>query len=538
MGRLSMMKIRNYFIAFAVVFAISSAYALIGVQDAKAQSTMGDLIQRIEALESKGGSNVTTGAKKLKIGLAIRTRMEVKKSWKVGTGATRAARNAAGQYILSTPNPETAHTVNDRTHSGISDTHEFTLQRVRLSFDFDVNKNVAAKMVISDNRTFGGTGSTTGTGELNMTQGTVDLKNLGDISPILENISVRIGRWQMFYGDHRLIGHLNWGNTGRVWDGAKVRWDNKKGSWMELFATEVSATTTGTAPGDSVSTTNADELFWGLYTHFKTPMEGVIAEPYLIIRNRSHDTGESAGEKRWTSGLRIAGKKIPSLPGFDFKAEQAWQTGVVEAIGSKGVTGGSTGETSNNRASNSISAFAGAWGAGYTFSNVGWSPRIGYQYAFASGDDAPGTGSDETFRQLYPTGHARLGYMDMHGWQNLQAHKIEFSAKPSKKLLLKADLWFFEADEEVDDWYSVGGGTTRSGGDQTTIRVGAGGSQLVTIDDEYGQELDLTVKYKLFKNFGVVAGYSHYFTGDFMEDTNNGLTRDMDWAYLMTSLKF
>ena len=70
------------------------------------------------------------------------------------------------------------------------------------------------------------------------------------------------------YGDHRLIGHLNWGNTGRVWDGAKVRWDNKKGSWMELFATEVSATTTGTAPGDSVSTTNADELFWGLYTHF------------------------------------------------------------------------------------------------------------------------------------------------------------------------------------------------------------------------------------------------------------------------------
>ena len=49
-----MMKIRNYFIAFAVVFAISSAYALIGVQDAKAQSTMGDLIKRIEALESKG----------------------------------------------------------------------------------------------------------------------------------------------------------------------------------------------------------------------------------------------------------------------------------------------------------------------------------------------------------------------------------------------------------------------------------------------------------------------------------------------------
>jgi hypothetical protein len=534
-----MMKIRNYFIAIAVVFAISSAYALIGVQDAKAQESaaLGDLIKRIEALESSGGSNITTAAKKLKIGMAIRTRAEVKRAWMVSTGATRT-KGTNGVHTLSTPNPETAHTVADRAHSGIAETHEFTLQRVRLSFDFDVNKNVAAKMIISDNRTFGGTGSTTGTGELNMTQGTVDLKNLGDISPLLENISVRIGRWQMFYGDHRLIGHLNWGNTGRVWDGAKVRWDNKKGSWIELFATEVNASTTGTAPGDSVDTTADDELFWGLYTHFKTPVEGVIAEPYLIIRDRSHDTAESAGEERWTSGLRIAGKKIPSLPGFDFKAEQAWQTGETKPIGTRTAIGGVLG--ANNRQSNSISAFAGAWGAGYTFSNIGWSPRIGYQYAFASGDESPnaGDGGDDTFRQLYPTGHARLGYMDFHGWQNLIAHKIELSAKPSKKLLLKADLWFFEADEEVDDWYGVGGTTTRTGGDQTTIRVGAGGSQLITIDDEYGQELDLTVKYKLFKNFGVVAGYSHYFSGDFMEDTNNGLTRDADWAYLMTSLKF
>jgi hypothetical protein len=510
---------------------------LIGVQDAKAQESaaLGDLIKRIEALESSGGGNVTTAANKLKIGLAIRTRGEVKKSWMTGTGATRTRNAATGVYTLSTPNPETSHTNAGLTHSGIANSHEFTLQRVRLSFDFDVNKNVAAKMIISDNRTFGGTGSTTGTGELNMTQGTVDLKNLGDISSILENVSIRIGRWQMFYGDHRLIGHLNWGNTGRVWDGAKVRWDNKKGSWVELFATEVSATTTGTAPGDSVSTSRADELFWGLYTHFKTPVEGVIAEPYLIIRDRSHDTGVVAGEKRWSSGLRIAGKKIPSLPGIDFKAEQVWQTGVVEAIG--GRTMGIDGQT-ENRGSQAISAFAGAWGAGYTFSNVGWSPRIGYQYTLASGDESPGLGADATFRQLYPTGHARLGYMDFHGWQNLRAHKIELSAKPSKKLLLKADLWFFEADEEVDDWYSVGGTTVRSGGDQTTIRTGLGTTQLITIDDEYGQELDLTVKYKLFKNFGVVAGYSHYFTGDFMEDTNNGLTRDSDWAYLMTSLKF
>jgi len=86
--------------------------------------------------------------------------------------------------------------------------------------------------------------------------------------------------------------------------------------------------------------------------------------------------------------------------------------------------------------------------------------------------------------------------------------------------------------------YNVGGGLGRRGGDQITQATGPGTTRLVSIDDEYGQELDITVKYKLFKNFGVVAGYSHYFTGDFLQDTNNDLDRDVDWAYLMTSLKF
>ncbi|ODS30979.1 MAG: hypothetical protein SCARUB_03902 [Candidatus Scalindua rubra] len=115
---------------------------------------------------------------------------------------------------------------------------------------------------------------------------------------------------------------------------------------------------------------------------------------------------------------------------------------------------------------------------------------------------------------------------------NIQANKIMFSAKPSKKLLLKADLWFFEADERLDAWYTVGG----------DVRVGSAGA---STDDDYGQELDITAKYKLFKNFGVVAGYSHYFVDDFIEDFANGgiggtLNRDSDtdWAYLMTTMKF
>jgi hypothetical protein len=526
-------KGKSLYMAFASAFAVSAMCLLFGIQDVKADvgagQSLSDALKRIEALESRaGGGNVTTGARGIKIGVQIRTRFEQQKQFLIGSGNTITN---PGGVRTSTSAANSTKGAGD-SHVGVRESNEFVVQRVRLSFDADVNKNVRAFVMIDDNRTFGSEQSTTGLNDaVDMREGYAELRNLGDISPFLENVTVRAGRWQMFYGGHRLIGHLNWTNAGRAWDGARVRWDNKKGSWVDFFATNVSEDSTGAVSGDAPSrAANRDELFWGLYSHFKNPfglLEGTVAEPYFLIRDRStsdrKDTATLAGEERYTAGVRLVGKKIPSLPGVDFVFDQAWQFGHTETVTAGDVA-----------ASNPIQAFAGSWGVGYTFSNVAWSPRIGYQYAFASGDDRPGGGSSKTFSQLYPTGHARMGYIDFHAWQNIRAHEIEFSVKPSKKLLLKADLWFFEADEEADSWYGVAGGANRPGADRFVHTEGQTGN----VDDEYGQELDITVKYKLFKNFGVVAGYTHYFTGDFMEDTNNGMDRDSDWAYLMTSLKF
>ncbi|MGR3302657.1 MAG: alginate export family protein [Candidatus Scalindua sp.] len=506
-----MLRIRNYFIAFAVVFAISSAYALIGAQDAKAQegAAMTDLIKRIEALESKGGAgNVTAGKiRGLKIGFSIRHRFELRD-------------NNGG----------------DKT----SATSDFTLQRTRINFDADVNNNVRGYVQLQDVRTWGAEQSTAGNlARVDLIQGYVDLRNLGSLSSALENISVRLGRWQMWYGNHRLLGHLNWANESRSYDGARVRYDNKKNARIDLFAFSIQEDQTGVVSGEGTNSgigtptrgTDQDELLWGMYSQFK-PAKGLVVEPYLIIRNRSRErelVGSKAGEQRYTYGARIAGKKMASLPGVDFTFEQAWQSGRTEAADAAG-------------SSTSIDAFAGAWGVGYTFSNVAWSPRIGYQYAFASGDDDAADGDDESFDALYPTGHARMGYLDFHAWQNIEAHKIEFSAKPTKKLLLKADFWFFDNNEENDAWYTVGG-AARGGNSAAENKLGN-----TNRDDEYGQELDITIKYKLLKNFGVVAGYSHYFIGDFIEDSVNGGVNnvgpgsnndsDTDWFYLQTTMKF
>jgi hypothetical protein len=512
-----MLKIRNYFIAVAVVFAISSAYALIGVQDAKAQEgSLPDLLNRIEALEAKGGGNVTAPKiNGLKLGFEIRHRFEL---W-ADPGGNEAAADK-----------------------------DFTLQRTRIYLDADVNKNVRGYVKLQDVRTWGSEQSTTGNNmSVDLLEGYVELRNLGDFSSILENVSVRAGRWQQWYGNHRLIGHLNWANEGRSYDGIKIRYDNKKSAWVDFFAYQIQEDQTGGVSGQVGPPNNflpgtKDELFWGVYSSFKVT-DGIAIEPYLIIRNRSRDadgnrTGAvAAGEQRYTAGSRIHGKKIPWLPGVDFTFEQVWQFGKIEP--GFGIAAPATAYRSQE-----ISAFAGAWGVGYTFSNVAWTPRIGYDFVYASGDDNAGGGAraggrNSTFSQLYPTGHARLGYMDFHGWQNIEDHQLHFSVKPTKKLLIKADLHFFSAAEDGDAWYTVGG--TAPGARAAAPKFGGPAG---SFDDEYGEELDITVKYKLLKNFGVVAGYSHYFIDDAIEnivDRNTGSVGndgDTDWFYLQTTLKF
>ncbi len=487
-----MSKIKS-FIVFASIFAILSACALVGMKDVKAQESaaLSDLVKRIEALESKGaGGNVNAPKiRGLKIGGMIKHRFEFR---------------------------------DDANGDGDAEDIDFTLQRIWLDFDADISEHLRGFVRLQDSRTWGEEGGTTGNlMRVDLMEGWVDIRNLDDWSPWLKNISLKFGRWQQWYGNHRLIGHLNWANQGRGYDGIKLRWDDKQGNWLDAFAYSINEDVSGGVNGGILPTapsaTRKDELFWGMYSHFNVPgVEGLAAEPYLIIRNRSRDTGETgpAGEQRYTAGARITGKKISFLPGLDFTFEQAWQFGKLEPQGV--------------RTSTDIDAFAGAWGGGYTFSNVPWTPRIGYDFVFASGDSRPGSGDAEGFSQLYPTGHARLGYIDFHGWQNIRDHQIHLSMKPTKKLLIKADYHMFSADEDRDAWSTVGGGMARA------AVANADGS----FEDDYGDEIDITIKYQLFKHMGVTFGYSHYFIDDAIENFVGSNDKDTDWFYIQSIVKF
>ncbi len=502
--------------------------------------SLSDVLKRIEALESRaGGGNVNApNSRGLKISGHIRTRFESFSNFQANS--TTGTTNSGGVFSATVTAPTLANSQSSNNKSnGVRRSENFVVQRIRLAFDFDINKNVRLHAMLDSNRTFGGDQNTIqagGSDTVSMKQAYFQLRNLGDITPILNNVTLTVGRKQWAYGDQRLIGHLNWTNVGRAHDGIIARWKSGK-NWVDAFISQVGVDGTDDAgPGQTGITQAAQRVYlYGFYSHFQNPfgVKGILAEPYLFINDKENSSVDQvSGSTRWFGGMRLAGKKIPALPGVDFTVEPTWQWGEQQSAGNNVVGSRSV----------PIQAFGIGIKAGYTFGSIPWSPRVGYEYVYASGDDRPlntaaSNSSSKTFNQLYPLGHAQLGYMDVHGYMNIEAHAIRLSAKPSKKLLLKADLWFFEAAEEEDKWWSVGGGTMRWGGSQALSREG-GVLRTINVDDEYGQELDLVAKYKLFKNVGVVGGYSHYFAGDFMEDTNNGVAPDTDWLWLQAAVKF
>ena len=51
-----------------------------------------------------------------------------------------------------------------------------------------------------------------------------------------------------------------------------------------------------------------------------------------------------------------------------------------------------------------------------------------------------------------------------------------------------------------------------------------------------GIEFDLTAVYTLDAHTAIEGGYSHFFTGDFLDET--GASEDVDWLYLQVTYRF
>ncbi len=116
--------------------------------------------------------------------------------------------------------------------------------------------------------------------------------------------------------------------------------------------------------------------------------------------------------------------------------------------------------------------------------------------------------------------------MDLFSWQNLHNPELSLKAKPCKQVGLEADLHGFWLADTNDAWYRANG--------VTKVRPITPASR--NADSYVGAETDLVITYQPVKFLTLVAGYSHFFAGDYLKAT--GSSDDADFGYVQGTVSF
>lgn len=369
--------------------------------------------------------------------------------------------------------------------SGNDDT--FLLTRIRVHGALHIGEHVRffaeGKSTMSTDRDLPGGRRGLDVDELDLQQAFAELS-----LPLNQELTLRIrgGRQMLSFGKQRLVSPLDWSNTMRTWDGVLATLAAE--SW------KVSGFWTRFAPIQKYEfndSTEDDELF-GIYATAQCTACNLTFDAYWLGRDR-----DPLGEERQTIGGRIGGKLWTN---FDYDIEAAYQFGDIGGL--------------------DIGAFMVASQFGYTFADCPAKPRLFIGFDYASGDDDPTDGDSGTFSQLFPLGHAYLGYIDVVGRQNIFDLSAGLSVKMWKKLNISLAGHLFWRAEVNDALYNAGAAAVRAGGAGTSREVGG--------------EIDLVVKYPLDRHTLLLVGYSHFFPGEFIEQT--GSAKDIDFVY--TAIQF
>lgn len=377
------------------------------------------------------------------------------------------------------------------------DTDTFHLLRNRLMLDYSPFESLRAFVQLQDSRIFDSflyRWSGAFRDEIDIRQAYFDFK----LKEVFEPLTLRVGRQELSYGDERLVGGFDWSNVTQSFDAVRIMYQDKVFNVEGFLSNKVII--------DRANPNNwfdDNEGFHGIYASYKG-----IDKHNLHLYYFHRDTTEpvsfgSSGSGKLdesTVGIRVRGEKVNN---FDYTFESAYQFGKF--------------------GSQDIKAYTIATLAGYTFTQCPWSPRIGAEWDFATGDENSTDGERNTFDNLWPTNHKFYGYIDFVSLQNINAYNIKLNANPAKKLYLQGDYWLFYLDETTDAAYNAARGSLRA------ARQTAGSGYL-------GSEADLLLRYTLNKNMSFLAGYSHFFAGTFLART--GANDDADFFYFQTTLNY
>lgn len=245
--------------------------------------------------------------------------------------------------------------------------------------------------------------------------------------------SIKVGRQVITYGNKRIFGPGQWGNTGKwLWDAAKVAYKFEYG-----FVDAYYGQTIVHDPSHLSWKHNHGFESFGFYGHFEQPkyLFGIAFEPFSMTKKNNHDryTGEDGQPGNFDAyylGGRIYKKDYKGLD-FDFT--------FIKQDG--------------DRANDDIDAYGYHLSVAYNFKEMGFKPRVSAEYSNASGDSNPNDGTLETFDGAFGARDKMFGRINLFHWMNLKDVQINLEVKPKKWLYLKAGYHHFWLAQRKDAWY-------------------------------------------------------------------------------------
>jgi hypothetical protein len=221
---------------------------------------------------------------------------------------------------------------------------------------------------------------------------------------------VRLGRQQMNFDLQRFVSDRDGPNVRQSFDAAWGEYENGPWKFITFYSQPVQIFNFGAQPFDDYSS--------GAFTfdmaRVQRELFGWATMSAYYARFAQDDArflSASGNERRDVFDVRFAA----TTNGFDGDVEVMTQTGGI--------------------GNDTIRAWAIGSVSGYTFADVGWTPRLGFQFDAASGNSNPNGNVLQTFNPLFPNGY----YFTLAGYTsytNLIHVKPSITVHPTSSLTL------------------------------------------------------------------------------------------------------
>jgi len=309
------------------------------------------------------------------------------------------------------------------------------------------------------------------------------------------------GRQRISYGNKRIFGLGQWGNTGRwIWDAINISYKFEKG----FVDTYYGRTVIHDPDRFSLTHRHFFESF-GSYSHFTLPKDffEIVFEPFFMTKRDNHDNykgedGATGDLDAYYAGIRICTKDIRA---FDIDMTYIKEFG--------------------DYAKDDLEAYGYHVLLAYNFKSARIKPRLTVEYSFGSGDSDPTDGKHETFDGAFGARDKMYGRMNLFHWMNIKDAQVNLEGKPWKGFYFKAEFHQFWLAEKKDAWYL----NPKEYRDKT----GESG-------DAVGKEIDIVVESDLPKNNELQLGFGHFWPDEFARKTASH--KQANWVFFQWRHQF